>query len=135
MPVSVGGADGAGPVVRPGAFAVCVEERHADPSGAAALHADLARGGVADVDHAAAAEGTPVVDADDHALAVGEVGDAHMAAKGKGAVGGGQFVGVEAQIGRGAVAGEPVAIIARHPENTSELQYIMRNSYAVYCLT
>src|SRR3546814_20057015 len=91
MPVSVGGADGAGPVVRPGAFAVCVEERHADPSGAAALHADLARGGVADVDPAAAAEGTPVVDADDPALAVGEVGDAHMAAKGKGAVGGGQI--------------------------------------------
>src|SRR3546814_14792359 len=76
MPVSVGGADGAGPVVRPGAFAVCVEERHADPSGAAALHADLARGGVADVAHAAAAEGTPVVDADDQALAVGGVGDA-----------------------------------------------------------
>src|SRR3546814_13024024 len=44
MPVSVGVADGAGPVVPPGAFAVCVAERLADPSGSAALHAHFARG-------------------------------------------------------------------------------------------
>src|SRR3546814_7880607 len=103
-----------------------------------------------------------------------------MGAKGKGAVGGGQFVGVEALAARGAVASEPVAIIARHPaadlgtvvgilflrgdrnreqqrqghdhqaahislplcqvggirseEHTSELQSLMRISYAVFCL-
>src|SRR3546814_2566576 len=116
--VSVGGADGALGLVRRGEFALAVEQRHADPGDTAAPHVDLACRGVADVDHAAAAERAAVVDADDYALAVGEVGDAHPAAEGEGSVRGGQFVGVETFAARGAVAGEFVAVIARDRKST-----------------
>src|SRR3546814_11559045 len=84
------------------------------PRGAAALQTDFARRGVADVDHAAARKGAAVVDADDHAVAVRHVGDAHHAAKGQRAVRGGELAGVETLAVRGAVAGEFVAVIARH---------------------
>src|SRR3546814_5613830 len=115
------------------------------PRGAAALHTDFARRGGADVDHAAARKGAAVVDADDHAVAVRHVGDAHHAAKGQRAVRGGELAGVETLAVRGAVAGEFVAVIARHAavdfgfdvrseEHTSELQSLMRISYAVFCL-
>src|SRR3546814_19689854 len=58
------------------------EQRQLDARGAAALHADLARRGVAHVDHAATGQGAAVVDTDDHAVAVRHVGDAHTAAEG-----------------------------------------------------
>src|SRR3546814_12403143 len=96
------------------------EQRQLDARGAAALHADLARRGVAHVDHAATGKGAAVVDTDDHAVAVRHVGDAHHAAEGQRAVRRGELAGIETLAVRGAVAGE------RSGEHTSELQALMR---------
>src|SRR5690606_30887875 len=87
---------------------------HADFRSAAAMHADLARRGAADVDHTAAAKWAPIVDAYDDALAVCGVGNPHPTAEGEGAMRGSELVGVEALAARGAVAGELIAVIARH---------------------
>ena len=77
------------------------------------MHPDFARGGVADVDHAAAMKGAAVVDAHHDAVTIGGVGDADQTAEGQGAVRRGQLAGIEAFAAGGAVARQFAAVIAR----------------------
>jgi hypothetical protein len=77
-----------------------------DPRMAARDHAQLARGGAAEVDHAPAHERSAVVDAHGDAAAVGGVGDAHHRAEGQRAVGGGEAVHVETLAAGGGAAVE-----------------------------
>ena len=94
------------------ARSVVGEKGQLDDARAAADQADLAGGGLAEVDHAVAVERAAVVDGDDDALAVGRVGDLHLRAEGQGAVRGGQRFGIEELAAGGRVAGKAGAVVA-----------------------
>lgn len=91
-----------------------VEESEFHPAASGLHEADLACGGMGEVDHAAVAEWAAIVDPDHHRLAAAGGLDAHAAAEGEGAVGSGVLGGIEAlPVGR-ALAGELRAIPACH---------------------
>src|SRR4051812_44518092 len=88
------------------------DDLEADLGVAGAGHVDFLGGGERDVDQAAADERPAVVDPDDDAEAVGDVGDPELRSERQGAVGGGEAVGIEALAAGGAVAGELAPVIA-----------------------
>src|SRR5687767_12554183 len=77
------------------------DQLQAHLGGAGPDHLDLAGGAQRDVDHALADERAAVVDPDDDAPAVGDVGDPKLGAERQGAVGGGEAVRIEALAARG----------------------------------
>jgi len=66
------------------------ERLEADASDALADEAELLGGSVGDVDDAAAAEGPAIGHLDHHRIAIRQIGDAQLGAKGEAAMGGGQ---------------------------------------------
>ena len=91
-----------------------VEQGQLDRAVPSGDEADLAGGGFGYVDQAATGEGAAIVDADHHRFAAFRVGHADFAAERQRAVGGGQFVGVEALAVRRAAPGQFVPVIAGH---------------------
>lgn len=97
-----------------GAEPSAVEQSQLDWAVPGGDEADLAGGGFGYVDQAATGEGAAIVDPHHHRFAAFRVGHADFAAERQRAVGGGQFVGVEAFAARRAAPGQFIPVIAGH---------------------
>ena len=92
------------------------DELHADLGVTGSDHADLLGSGAAEIDAAPGDEGAAIVDPHSDAAPGGGVGDAHDAAKGQGAVRGGERAHVETLAIGGEAAVEALAIVGSDPE-------------------